>query len=212
MAIQQQHSPRVHQRVDGVPLPARATQPLLNYLKSAACAALWPAPAAQRKGVQSGHYLTLRQSACQAAGTAQATLWNLCRTLLYSVVTEQQPPHAVAGVNYTALAITANFRGSPHMDAHDTTVQYVVAVGDFTGGELCVDDDDDDNDNTTTVTQINVHNRLGRLEGRRVHWVTGWQGLCRYSVVYYSTSAAHHTPVQPQAVHNAWMKEGTAER
>lgn len=200
---------RVHDCRDGVPLDPTVTQPLLDYLRRVAnCDALWPPPIQQRKGVQAGRYLTLRQNnnALYKDNAAAAKLWHLCRTLLHSVVVVTKTDDAP----YTALAITANFQGSPHVDAHDTTVQYVVALGDFQGGQLCVDDDHDNDDNSsTTVTQINVHNRLGRLEGRQVHWVQGWTGRDRYSVVYYSTSAVHATPIQPQSLHNAWMRQTT---
>ena len=37
------------------------------------------------------------------------------------------------------LAITKNFMGSPHIDRFDETYQYAVSLGDFTGGELCIE-------------------------------------------------------------------------
>ena len=38
-------------------------------------------------------------------------------------------------------AVTKNFRGSPHIDQNDFSVQYALAVGDFpSGGELCVEE------------------------------------------------------------------------
>ena len=37
--------------------------------------------------------------------------------------------------------MTKNFRGSPHIDQNDFSVQYALSVGDFDeGGELCVED------------------------------------------------------------------------
>lgn len=38
-------------------------------------------------------------------------------------------------------AVTKNFRGSPHIDQNDFSVQYALSVGDFDeGGELCVEE------------------------------------------------------------------------
>lgn len=38
-------------------------------------------------------------------------------------------------------AVTKNFRGSPHIDQNDFSVQYALFVGDFDeGGELCVEE------------------------------------------------------------------------
>lgn len=174
--------------IQGVPLASTLTEPILTYLRS--CTSLWPPRTKQRKGVQSGRYLTLRQS----HPAHHDKLWNLCRDLIQSVAPDAR---------YTALAITQAFVGSPHVDAHDTTFQHVVAVGDFTGGHLCADEDGCD-DGPRVVTKINVHNRLGRLDGRRVHWVDGWKGE-RFSVVYYSTSRDDFTEPQCQSVHNEWM-------
>ena len=69
------------------------------------------------------------------------------------------------------------------MDAHDTTYQHVVALGDFGGGRLCADH------GPRGEIRIEVKHRLGRIDGRMVHWVEKWKGE-RYSVVYYSTSKA----------------------
>lgn len=179
---------RPYYAVQGVRLSLDVTEPLLTYLRTCP---LWPPRNKQRKGVQSGHYLTLRQS----HPPDHDQLWDLCRSLIYSVV-----PDAC----YTALAVTQAFSGSPHVDAHDTTHQHVVALGNFQGGELCAD-------HGSSVVRIDCKNRLGRLDGRNVHWVQGWKGE-RFSVVYYSTDSAHYTTPQDQSVHNAWMEshEGKA--
>ncbi len=179
--------------VDGIPISEEYSIPLLNYLKTTN---LWPPKSKQRKGVNSGNYLTIRQKHPDEMND----LWQLCKSLFHSIYrdevrscseTNTELPH------YTALAITKNFRGSPHIDKHDTTFQHVVALGDFDGGRLCVDDD-------TSVVSLNVHNRIGRIDGRNVHWVAGFEGE-RYSIVYYSTSLDHFTELTNQNTHNQWM-------
>lgn len=196
------------QDIDGVPLDDSLTQPLLQALRTCT---LWPPRDQQRTGIQAGRYLTLRRPrAHHQSSDEHTTLWNLCRAVWDSVVGRGN--NGNYDHDYTALAITHNVQGSPHTDRHDTTFQHVVALGDFTGGHLCVhqvDDGVDDGRDTNTIyriTRINVHNRLARLDGRHVHWVDAWQGTERYSVVFYSTSSVHATKPAPQSVHNAWMR------
>ena len=198
--------------VKGVPLDPTVTEPLLSYLRSDKARALWPSQSKQRKGVQSGRYLTIRK---KSRSHAQDELWNLCLTLIMSVFcpspmssTATQKgvdESALSDAPYTALAITHSFCGSPHVDAHDVTYQHVVALGDFEGGRLCVDHDGFNDENS--CIRIDVRNRLGRLDGRNVHWVEGWKGE-RYSVVYYSTDKKHYTDPVDQSTHNSWMVEG----
>ena len=191
--------------VQGIKIQNQFTDPLLQYLQNNT-ATLWPTKDKQRKGVHSSHYLTVRQKHPKE----HDGIWNLCHKLIESI----QPQHykesstttttmtttaSVNKIKYTALAITKNFRGSPHIDFHDTTYQHVIALGSFTGGRLCVESDEDE------VVSIDIQNRLGRMDGRRVHWVTGFQGE-RYSVVYYSTDPNHFTPPIHQSNHNQWIQ------
>lgn len=62
---------------------------------------------------------------------AQATLNVACRS-----TTGDEPPA------FDAVALTRAFRGSPHVDARDTSHQYVLALGDFplSEGALCVEE------------------------------------------------------------------------
>ena len=56
---------------------------------------------------------------------------------------------------WTTLAITRNFRGSPHRDRLDTRHQLAISLGDFKDGEglLCVESADG-----RVVTKINTKN------------------------------------------------------
>lgn len=169
----------------GVPVQKGASVELLEYLR--ACT-LWPSKEAQRKGVCSSNYLTVKKSHEEEYDT----VWNLCHELIHSVI-----PDAV----YNTLAITRGFRGSPHVNLHDKTYQHVIALGDFTGGHLCTEA----NDNGEETVAIDVHNRFGRIDGRSVHWVDAWRGE-RYSIVYYSTSDADWTKRVEQIFHMEWMQ------
>ena len=177
---------RPERNVFGVPVPPGSTDALLRYLRTYT---LWPPAEKQRKGVSAGNYLTVRKQ----HPPEHDEIWNLCHDLIIQVV-----PDAV----YSALAITKSFVGSPHIDAHDKTFQHVIALGDFEGGRLCAEADEDG----TETLAIDVLNRVGRIEGRTVHWVSAWNGE-RYSVVYYSTAKEDHTDCVPQSVHTKWMED-----
>lgn len=168
----------------GAPVPSGSTNELLKFLQSFT---MWPTNEKQRKGVSADNYLTVRKH----HQPEYDEIWTLCQQLINKVV-----PDAV----YNALAITKMFRGSPHVDSHDKTFQHVIALGDFAGGFLCAEADDD---GLETIC-IDVKDRFGRIDGRKVHWVSAWSGE-RYSIVYYSTSEDDFTPAVPQNVHNEWM-------
>ena len=185
-----EHS-RPQRRVLGFSVPPGSTDALLKYLRTCT---LWPPPEKQRKGVSAGNYLTVRKQ----HPPEHDIIWNLCRDLIILAV-----PAAV----YSALAITKAFVGSPHIDNHDTTFQHVIAVGDFEGGMLCAEADEDG----TETLAIDVRNRFGRIEGRAVHWVSGWEGE-RYSVVYYSTAKDDYTDRVPQCIHTEWMEANKESR
>jgi len=168
----------------GMPVPVGSTDELLKYLRSCT---LWPPPEKQRRGVAAGNYLTVRKK----HPPEHDIIWNLCHDLINTVISDPI---------YNALAVTKSFRGSPHVDNHDKTHQHVIALGDFTGGMLCAEADEDG----AETLAIDVCNRFGRIDGRSVHWVSGWTGE-RYSIVYYSTAKGDWTERMPQEVHTKWM-------
>ena len=172
----------------GRPVPDGSTDTLLEYLRSPAATALWPPQGKQRKGVSAGRYLTVRRQHPRE----HDTVWNLAEDLIHKVI---------PGAIYNALAITKDFRGSPHVDNHDKTYQHVIAFGAFEGGYLCTEADEDGK----AVLAVDVNCKFGRFDGRAVHWVSGWTGE-RYSIVYYSSSDDDWTERVPQSVHTQWME------
>ena len=172
--------------LDGIPIAKEFTVPLLNYLRQTT---LWPPRDKQRKGVNSGNYLTVRKK----HPDDMREIWDLCQKLLQHSIDDS--------IRYSALAITRNFRGSPHVDLHDTTYQHVIALGDFEhGGRLCVD-------YGAQTISINIKNRLARIDGRNVHWVGRCNTGERFSIVYYSTDKVDHTDTVDQGLHNEWMEK-----
>ena len=179
---------RITNHCNGVLVPDGFTNELLQYLRTSADT-LWPPEEKKRKSVSSGEYMTVRTN----HPPEYDKVWQLCEQLIRQVI-----PDAV----YNALAITKSFRGSPHIDNHDKTFQHVIALGDFKGGYLCTEADEDGNE----VVEVDVKNKFGRIDGRSVHWVSGWTGE-RYSIVYYSTSDDDYTEQLPQRVHTRWMQK-----
>ena len=173
----------------------------------------------QRKGVRSRGYLVLKRKVIDEAnkfhgGLAvdmpdqnrsemigagnkvreRARVWSLSEEVLRTFFLEEHCPE------YDSLAITSDFRGSPHVDKKDTSHQYVLALGDFEGGELCVEA----GEGGEKVLAVDVKNRLGRIDGRAPHWVNGWTGE-RFSLVFFRTGGTP-TPMEPVDAHVRWMK------
>ena len=104
---------------------------------------------------------------------------------------------------FSALAVTKNFRGSPHIDKQNTGPFYGLALGNFddgTGG-VCVEAD------AFTVAHVNTKGRLAKVDGRYPHWVApytyhnlpegGDNDLLeqyRYSLIFYSTKQSYCQP------------------
>jgi hypothetical protein len=89
---------------------------------------------------------------------------------------------------FTALAVTKNFTGSPHIDTLNVAPFYGLSLGDFTnGGRLCVEC------SATCVAEIDTRGRFAKVDGRFCHWVSDYEGT-RYSLIYYVT----HGEVVPQ--------------
>ena len=93
--------------------------------------------------------------------------------------------------SYTALAVTHNFRGSPHIDKQNLAPFYGLSVGDFeegTGGVMveC---------SARVLAHVNTKNRLGRIDGRYPHWVAPYdEEKDRYSLIFYQTMGRSFQP------------------
>merc|ERR1712216_616288 len=101
-------------------------------------------------------------------------VWQLAEDIL-----KNASPTAAA-FEFSAIAVSKNFRGSPHVDKNDICPQYAFSLGEFSedGGKLCVEE------SSFTVRAFETRGRLVRIDGRFPHWVSGYVGE-RYSVIYY---------------------------
>ena len=114
---------RPERRYVGRPLPADLRARLEASLRSLR----WPARG-HRPSLDSERYLVLQT---KVSSDCYDDLRGLCAEVRDFV----EP-----GFYYSALAVTKNFRGSPHIDERDRSYQYALSVGEFRGGQLCVDD------------------------------------------------------------------------
>jgi len=173
--------PRPERHVQGRCVPEYMTDRLLTELQSLR----WPAKN-QRPLLSSDRYLVLLSS---TADDCYGTLRQMCSDLM-----EWADPNYY----YSAIAVTKNFVSSPHIDDLDRSYGYALALGDFSGGELCVDSVDDDG--IHRVVCVETRNRIARVDGRNVHWVRSFTGGDRYSLIFYDTSESRPSPPGPPIV------------
>lgn len=107
--------------------------------------------------------------------------------------------------SYSGIAVTKNFLGSPHIDDRDQSFQYAVSLGDFDGGQLCVEDGCCES-GQRTVHVVNTRNRVARVDGRHVHWVRTFCGGDRYSLIFFDTSDKFPTAVMESGVDESYCE------
>ncbi|GMI43888.1 hypothetical protein TeGR_g12984 [Tetraparma gracilis] len=162
-----------------------------------------------RKGVSADGYLVLGRRAGDAPWRVELRhepLWDACMGALRSVGVEpgERGERAGGGGGWacTSVAVTKNFRGSPHVDKRDSSYQYCACLGDFEGGggELCVEEGGAGEE----VHVVDTRGRVAKVDGRAVHWVRDWGGAGdRYSVVWFCVDEARGTQFE-RAVFRDW--------
>ena len=129
--------------------------------------------------VNLGHH---KRRQAQAKLEANQTLWDLAKQAMASV-------DAPFSERYTALAVTHNFIGSPHIDRQNVGPFYGLSLGDFDDGSggIMVEC------STRIVAHNNTKNRLAKVDGRFPHWVAPYdsQNKERFSVIFYQTMGVY---------------------
>ena len=104
-------------------------------------------------------------------------LWNLGFELMNSV-------DPLFASQYTAVAVTHNFFGSPHIDKQNTGPFYGFSCGNFEDGtgSIMVEC------SARVIAKVNTKNCMAKVDGRYPHWVGPYdKGRDRYSLIYYRT-------------------------
>merc|ERR1711971_508735 len=91
------------------------------------------------------------------------SLWDLASKVMVEA-------DAVFARKFTAIAFTHNFEGSPHIDSQNIGPFYGLALGDYDGGELCVES------GVREVTMCDMKGRMACVDGRYPHWVAPYSG------------------------------------
>ena len=75
---------------------------------------------------------------------------------------------------YTTIQINKCVYCKPHVDKNNVGPSYIIALGDFTGGELVVERE-----------HHCIKNKFQKFDGRNAHWITPFNGT-RYSLVFFT--------------------------
>lgn len=171
----------VRYRSGGAEIPSELQRRLLHEL----CSLPWPKKRHRAKAVVAERYLVIWRDPGPRAGHER----------LFGLLQELAAP---CGDPWTHVAVTKNFQGSPHRDEQDATWQRVISLGDFVGGELCVEGPLEGRDAPLRrLYVVSTRNRLTRVDGRFPHFVRQREGD-RFSLVYYCLDAREfREPVQP---------------
>ena len=81
---------------------------------------------------------------------------------------------------FTSIQVNDNNLCSKHKDSHNIGISYIIAVGNFDGGELRIW-----NETETEYEDVNIHNKFLSFNGsKRFHETLPFTGN-RYSIIYY---------------------------
>jgi len=75
---------------------------------------------------------------------------------------------------YTTIQVNKNTQCKPHIDTNNVGDSYIIALGNFTGGDLVIES-----------KKFNIRNRFKRFDGHLAHWVEPFEGD-RYSLVFFT--------------------------
>ena len=84
---------------------------------------------------------------------------------------------------YTTIQVNKNVECIPHIDKNNVGPSYIMALGEYSGGELCIEG-----------KEYNIKNKIKKFDGRRAHWTNPFEGT-RYAMVFFT-----HTFKPPNAV------------
>lgn len=152
----------------------------------------WPRTTRERPKIRAEYYMILQKPGSGAPNSAK-TKKETAKLMKYKCLFDLAV-NAMAEVDlefsrrFTALAVTKNFVGSPHIDTLNVGPFYGLSLGEFSGGgSIAVEC------SPFLVAEIETRGRFGKVDGRFPHWVTPYEGT-RYSLIYYVTSGI----VEPQ--------------
>ncbi|KAL7519854.1 hypothetical protein ACHAWX_004602 [Stephanocyclus meneghinianus] len=183
------HGPREVRQERGTLVSAERRAALLAELE----AIHWPRTTRERPKIRAEYYMILQKpgsgkvdSVRTKKETAKLMKYKQLFDLAVDTLVEVDPAFAH---RFTALAVTKNFVGSPHIDTLNVGPFYGISLGEFSGGgKIAVEC------SPLLIAEVDTKGRLAKVDGRFPHWVTPYVGD-RYSLIYYVTSGV----VEPQS-------------
>ena len=80
--------------------------------------------------------------------------------------------------SYTSITVNKNFKSYPHLDKNNSGMSMIIAMGDFSGGRLIIDDN-----------YIDIKNKKCYFEAyKQIHSTEDFSGD-RYSIIYFTRSS-----------------------
>ena len=84
---------------------------------------------------------------------------------------------------YTTIQVNKNILSKPHVDKNNIGSSYIIALGEFIGGELVIEG-----------KKYKIHNRWKHFDGTKGHWVNDFKGT-RYSLVFFTHTFKPPSPL-----------------
>jgi len=104
-------------------------------------------------------------------------------------------------LSFNAITLNQNYSAGPHKDKHNLGDSYLVAFGNYTGGELKIHEGD------LSGNHVICRNPIKTDFSKVLHSVLPFQGD-RYSLVYYYYQSNKTVPLPPPSVrkeNNKWI-------
>jgi len=76
---------------------------------------------------------------------------------------------------YTSITVNKNFKSYPHYDSNNAGESMIIALGNYTGGELNIEG-----------VKIDIHDKVCYFDGRnKLHYTEDFEGT-RYSIIFFT--------------------------
>jgi hypothetical protein len=99
-------------------------------------------------------------------------------------------------IDFTSIQVNCNYVCAPHKDTGNVGDSYIVAFGNYLGGQICIEEAD-----------YNIELRGLLFDGsKHMHWTKQWSGD-RYSIVFH-TLKPRFPIVRPLGHYTAVKHEG----
>ena len=108
--------------------------------------------------------------------------WNKKFPELFEII-QNLAKNEIPDFEYTTVQINKNILSLPHIDKNNVGESYIVALGDFEGGELVIEGE-----------PFNIKDTWKIFDGNCGHWVNPFVGT-RYSLVFFTHTFKPPSPL-----------------